>query len=68
MVDDQQRILVDDHDLAEALGLTTMRQAVDEMGIRAAATVLALIDGSEPASDITWDVPLMVRETTGPLG
>ena len=53
MVDDQQQILVDDHDLAEALGLTTMRQAVDEMGIRAAATVLALIDGSEPANDIT---------------
>ena len=43
----------DDHDLAEALGLTTMRQAVDEMGLRAAATVLALIDGSEPANDIT---------------
>ena len=58
----------DDHDLAEALGLTTMRQAVDEIGVRAAATVLALIDGSEPVSEITWDVPLMVRETTAPVG
>ena len=58
----------DDHDLAAAMGLTTMRQAVDEMGVRAAATVLALIDGAEPVSDITWDVPLMVRETTGPAG
>ena len=55
----------DDHDLSDALGLTTMRQAVDEMGVRAAATVLALIDG-EPVTDITWDVPLMVRETTAP--
>lgn len=53
----------DDHDLSGALGLTTMRQAVDEMGIRAAATVLSLIDGG-PVSDLTWDVPLLVREST----
>ena len=57
----------DDHDLADALGLTTMRQAVDEMGVRAAETVLGLID-DEPMTDITWDVPLMVRETTAPPG
>ena len=57
----------DDHDLADALGLTTMRQAVDEMGVRAAETVLGLID-DEPVTDITWDVPLMVRETTAPPG
>ena len=57
----------DDHDLADALGLTTMRQAVDEMGVRAAETVLELID-DEPVTDITWDVPLMVRETTAPPG
>ena len=57
----------DDHDLAGALGLSTMRQAVDEMGVRAAATMMALIDG-EPVTDITWDVPLIVRETTAPAG
>jgi DNA-binding LacI/PurR family transcriptional regulator len=57
----------DDHDLAGALGLTTMRQAVDEMGVRAAEIVMGLIDG-EPVSDITWDVPLMVRETTSSVG
>ncbi|MYB03228.1 MAG: LacI family transcriptional regulator [Acidimicrobiaceae bacterium] len=57
----------DDHDLAGAMGLTTMRQAVDEMGVRAAATVLGLIDG-EPPTDITWEVPLIVRETTSTLG
>ncbi len=58
----------DDHDLSEAMGLTTMRQAVDEMGVRAAETVLALIDGVEPVSDITWEVPLVIRNTTGPVG
>ena len=57
----------DDHDLADAMGLTTMRQAVDEMGVRAAATVLGLIDGDR-ATDITWDVPLIVRETTARRG
>ena len=58
----------DDHDLAEALGLTTMRQAVGKMGVRAAEQVLALIDGDEPPSDIAWDVPLVVRSTTAPPG
>ena len=65
--DDLSVIGFDDHDLAGALGLTTMRQAVDEMGVRAAATVMKLIEG-EPVSDITWDVPLMVRETTAAVG
>lgn len=57
----------DDHDLADALGLTTMRQAVDEMGVRAAETVMALIEG-QPVADTTWEVPLMVRETTARVG
>ena len=54
----------DDHDLSEALGLTTMRQSVDDMGVRAAETVLGLIDAAEPTSEITWEVPLIVRDTT----
>ena len=58
----------DDHDLAGALGLTTMRQSVREMGLRAAEQVLAMIDGDESPSDITWDVPLVVRSTTAPPG
>ncbi len=65
--DDLSVVGFDDHDLAGALGLTTMRQAVDEMGVRAAETVLGLIDG-DPVTDLTWDVPLMVRETTAKLG
>ena len=54
----------DDHDFAPAMGLTTMRQSVAEMGMTAAETVLALIEGSEPVSEITWDVPLVARQTT----
>ena len=66
--DDLSVIGFDDHDLAEALGLTTMRQSVGEMGVRAAEQVLALIDGRELPSDITWDVPLVVRATTAAPG
>ena len=58
----------DDHDFAQAMGLTTMRQSVGEMGMTAAKTVLALIEGSEPISEITWDVPLVVRQTTTARG
>ena len=54
----------DDHDFAQALGLTTMRQSVAEMGMTAASTVLSLIEGSAPVSEITWDVPLVARQTT----
>ncbi len=53
----------DDHDLAETLGLTTMRQAVEEMGVRAAETVISRIDGHQ-VPDIIWEVPLIVREST----
>ena len=56
----------DDHELAEAHGLTTMRQAVDEIGVKAAKTVIALIDGNEAASDVTWEVPLVARSSTAP--
>ena len=58
----------DDHEMSAALGLTTMRQAVYEMGVRAAEAVLGMIDGSQPAHDITWDVPLVIRNTTAPIG
>ena len=59
--DDLSVIGFDDHDLSEALGLTTMRQAVDEMGVRAAETVMALIDGEPVRHHITWDVPELMR-------
>ena len=47
----------DDHDFAQAMGLTTMRQSVGEMGMTAATTVLSLIEGSAPVSEITWTFP-----------
>ena len=65
--DDLSVVGFDDHDLAGAMGLTTMRQAVDAMGVRAAETVLGLIDGA-PVTDVTRDVPLIVRETTAKTG
>ena len=43
-----------------------MRQAVDEMGVKAAETVMALIDGQEAVSDVTWEVPLVARASTAP--
>ncbi|MCY3787124.1 MAG: LacI family DNA-binding transcriptional regulator [bacterium] len=58
----------DDHELAEALGLTTMRQAVEEMGVRAAETVLGMIERDEARSDIRWEVPLVVRDSTARAG
>ena len=58
----------DDHDFAEAMGLTTMRQSVGDMGVTAARTLLSLIEGTELMSDSTWDVPLVVRRTTAARG
>lgn len=58
----------DDHDFAVTLSLTTMRQAVEAMGVRAAQTVLDLLERDEPVSDVTWEVPLVVRGTTGRAG
>ncbi len=57
-----------DHELAEALGVSTMRQAVDEMGVRAAETVLALIEEDEQLGHISWEVPLVARSSTGRPG
>lgn len=56
----------DDHEFSATLGLTTMRQAVHEMGINAAEAIVGLIEGSAPVSDVTWEVSLVVRSTSGP--
>ncbi len=66
--DDLSVVGFDDHDLADALELTTMRQSVAEMGVKAAEEVLALIDGRKAPRDITWEVPLVVRGTTSTAG
>lgn len=55
----------DDHDLAAAFGLTTVRQPVREMGCRATTMLLDAIDGTaaEPVHRVA-EVGLVVREST----
>jgi DNA-binding LacI/PurR family transcriptional regulator len=57
----------DDIELADYIGLTTIRQPLFETGYRAAQRVIARIDG-RPAPTLreTLDVALVVRETTAP--
>ena len=47
----------DDHELSATLGLTTMRQAVDEMGANAAETLVAMIERSQAVTSITGKSP-----------
>jgi LacI family repressor for deo operon, udp, cdd, tsx, nupC, and nupG len=55
----------DDHDLAEAMGLTTVRQDVADLGALAARRILDRIaEPSGPRHDVV-EVALVVRETTG---
>jgi DNA-binding LacI/PurR family transcriptional regulator len=58
----------DDHDLAEAMGLTTVRQDVADLGALAARRLLGRI--AEPAgpNHEVVEVALVVRETTGRPG
>ncbi len=58
---------VDDHDLAEVMGLTTIAQDVPEHGARAARLVLdhlALID--QTRHEVFHTIALIERSTTGP--
>lgn len=58
----------DDHPVAEAMGLTTVRQPVREIGRRSAQRILEAIEGSRP-TQLHDQIPveLIVREsTTGP--
>lgn len=57
----------DDHDLAAAFGLTTMRQPVEELGELAARVLLDSLDGDavDPGNHLLT-AELVVRKTTGP--
>jgi DNA-binding LacI/PurR family transcriptional regulator len=59
---------IDDHDLAAALGLTTIAQPAAEQGRRAAHTLLALLLGGRiaPAGPELLPTSLVVRESTAP--
>lgn len=55
----------DDHELAPALGLTTVRQAVRSNGLRAAKLLLERIDNPElPATQYESEIELIQRSTT----
>lgn len=55
----------DDHEVAEFVGLTTVRQPVADFGHLAANTVLQILKGST-AGATTLPVEFKIRETTGP--
>ena len=55
----------DNHELAGAVGLTTMDHGVSEQGSLAAQAVLAALSGA-PASAGTIEPRLVVRHTTAP--
>jgi LacI family transcriptional regulator, repressor for deo operon, udp, cdd, tsx, nupC, and nupG len=57
----------DDHDVAEYLGLTTVRQDVAAQGERVAAMLLALVEGEiDPDLHEVHPTRLVVRRTTAP--
>ena len=64
--DDLSIVGFDDHDLAEFVGLTTVRQDVAALGVAAAEKLQRMIDGEHPATDTVFPTQLMIRATTGP--
>ena len=61
---------IDDHEMAQFLDLTTVRQPVAEQGRRAALKVLELLDDAVPEPTgprhLVLDTELVVRSSTGP--
>jgi DNA-binding LacI/PurR family transcriptional regulator len=59
----------DDLELADHLGLTTIRQPLFESGVRAVQRLLRSLDGGppEPLREVL-DISLVVRRTTAPPG
>lgn len=59
----------DDHDLAAAVGLTTVRQPVIDMGNRAAALLLDELATGNPAGEpVLFPTEVIERESTAPPG
>lgn len=58
---------VDDHDVAELIGLTTMHQPVVEHGAEAARLLLRHLAGERDGADVYVDTTLIKRSTTGPV-
>lgn len=63
--DDISIVGFDDHEVSEVLGLTTMRQPVEDFGALAARALLARIEGrSEHADHVVCPTRLVVRSTS----
>ena len=61
--DDLSVIGVDDHDVAAVLGLSTIRQDVDQHGARAARIMIATLNGERPTVG-RYDDPVRLVERT----
>ncbi|GIU93507.1 MAG: LacI family transcriptional regulator [Acidimicrobiia bacterium] len=64
--DDLSVVGFDDHELAFAFGLTTIRQPATELGSEGARRLLGLLDGGPGDGRIVLPTELVVRESTGP--
>lgn len=56
----------DDHEVATAIGLTTVHQPVMAAGAQAAEMLLAVLDGDDQRDDIELPLSLLERSTTAP--
>ncbi len=60
---------IDDHPMADLWELTTVRQPIEEQGVRAARMALALLAGDAPADrHLKVATHLVIRGTTAPPG
>jgi DNA-binding LacI/PurR family transcriptional regulator len=66
--DDLSIVGFDDHDVAQYIGLTTVRQDVVGKGRAAAAWVLEALGGSAVEHHVVLPTRLVVRRTTAPPG
>jgi len=55
----------DDHPVAESVGLTTVRQAVREIGRTGARLMVESLDGDAPVRHVAAPLELVVRESSG---
>lgn len=62
---DVSLIGVDDHTLAQAAGISTVRQPVSDIGRKAAELALARIAGAEAVQHIVLPTSIISRQTTG---
>jgi len=63
--DDLAVIGVDDHELAEMMGLTTIRQFVDQHGVIAARKLVEMLESDDRSCKSTEiDTTLVIRDTT----